>query len=237
MFLFSSIPLILFSNVPVFRCSCFQISPVIICSCFPLFLFSSINVFLFQMIIFSDHPVFGLVPLIPLCCSAFLFPFTDLFLIPCCSSVFLFPFTFGYSEDTARVHWGTVRVQLGYSGIFFFFLFPAAARSSCYSFNHLSLSTPFYSSVFLFPFTLLSIIIPFYPCSILSCPPFFLSCFVFPAAALSHCQVQVQVLCYSTVFLFPFTFLSLCIPCCSVLFPFKFSLSSYTLLLLCLVPL
>ena len=23
----------------------------------------------------------------------------------------------GYSEDTVRVHWGTVRVQLGYSGI------------------------------------------------------------------------------------------------------------------------
>ena len=23
----------------------------------------------------------------------------------------------GYSEDTVRVHWGTVRVQLGYSGV------------------------------------------------------------------------------------------------------------------------
>ena len=23
----------------------------------------------------------------------------------------------GYSRDTVRVHWGTVRVQLGYSGI------------------------------------------------------------------------------------------------------------------------
>ena len=23
----------------------------------------------------------------------------------------------GYSEDTVRAHWGTVRVQLGYSGI------------------------------------------------------------------------------------------------------------------------
>ena len=25
--------------------------------------------------------------------------------------------TVGYTEDTVRVHWGTVRVQLGYSGI------------------------------------------------------------------------------------------------------------------------
>ena len=25
--------------------------------------------------------------------------------------------TLGYSDDTVRVHWGTVRVQSGYSGI------------------------------------------------------------------------------------------------------------------------
>ena len=25
--------------------------------------------------------------------------------------------TVGYSDDTVRVHWGTVRAQLGYSGI------------------------------------------------------------------------------------------------------------------------
>ena len=53
----------LFSDVPVFQSSCFPAfllpdAPVFRCSCFLVFLFSSISVFLFQIILFSDASIF-----------------------------------------------------------------------------------------------------------------------------------------------------------------------------------
>ena len=66
MFLFSEAPVFqcscLHIYAPVFRCSCFQMFlfsdvPVFQCSCFPVFLFSNILLFLFQMVLLSDDPV------------------------------------------------------------------------------------------------------------------------------------------------------------------------------------
>ena len=81
MFLFSDVLVfrfLLFSDVPVFRCSCFQMfmfSDVLVfrCSCFPAFLFPSVPVFQSSCVFVSDHPVFR--------CSCF--P-VFLFLCSCC---------------------------------------------------------------------------------------------------------------------------------------------------------
>ena len=89
----------LFSDVPVFKCSCFPLFlfpdvAVFHCSCFQMFVFSDVPVFRcshFQMFLFSDVPIFR--------CSCFqVFLFSDvpvfqyscfplfLFLCSCCQN-------------------------------------------------------------------------------------------------------------------------------------------------------
>ena len=139
--------------------------------------------FRFQMIMLSDVSVFCLVPVIPLCCSAFLLPFTNFsFIIPCCSS-FLVPFNISFSS-----YFPLLPCLLVSPLIIFLLLLLSASLSSC-------------SNLLFFPFLFPSIIIQF--CLVIL---FFLSLyiipdplfpihfflFLFPAASLSPCFLYIS---------------------------------------------
>ena len=121
MFPFVIIAVFLFSEVPVFRCSCFLMFlfssvPVFRCSCFQIFLFSSVLVFrcsCFQMFLFSSVPVF-------LCSyfQMFLFP-VFLFLCSCFSVPAVWtlrPVEVGCVDGTKTVtSWSYLWEKTGYS--------------------------------------------------------------------------------------------------------------------------
>ena len=161
----------------------------------------------------------------PCCCSIFLSPpYSSFSYYPCCYSVFLFRFTLLYLITLLLI----CHLVPFYSFFSLYFLLlcliPLYSALSYY---------PCCCSVFLFPFTLLSLCIPcclaFFPLLSFILLPLLLL-WVFPFSLLSLCincchySSFSYFPCCCSVCLLPFILLSLSIPCCSALFHLLLSL-------------